>query len=286
MKRYIILISSMLFAAACSNEECGSAQEGESVTISISASVADNFTRANADETVVADRCILEIYNADGTPYDNKRIVSTADASGKFNFEPKILSGRSYKFVFWADKSGATADDDLHYDTSNGLRDIAAVTTGLTACDMEYDAFFATADVISDKSQSLSATLRRAVCRINVATGFVPAQTGSHTVDVAFADAPARFDALTGSVSGAEAATSTSTVEIASAGTQLEWYTYLFAPAEAGSRTVNFDMTATAPDGSDAEFSYEFRDIPVQRNYRVNVSVGKQAGLAVNLSAE
>ena len=285
MKKYIILLSSMLLATACSNDDCGPTYQDETVSFRISASVADNFTRA--DETVQADRCILEIYNADGTPYNaGKRYTAMADAAGKFNFEPRLLSGRSYKFVFWADKAGDTADTDLHYDTSNGLRDIAAVTTGLTACDMEYDAFFATADVISDKSQSLSATLRRAVCRINVATGFVPAQTGSHTVDVAFADAPARFDALTGSVSGAEAATSTSTVEIASAGTQLEWYTYLFAPAEAGSRTVNFDMTATAPNGSDAEFSYEFRDIPVQRNYRVNVSVRKQAGLAVNLSAE
>lgn len=284
MKRYIILLSSLLLAAACSNDDCGPTQQGESVSFRISASVADNFTRA--DGTVTADRCILEIYNADGTPYDEgKRFTAVADAAGKFNFEPSLLSGRSYRFVFWADKAGATADSDLHYDTSAGLRNITAVTTGLTACDAEYDAFFAAADVVADKSQSVDATLRRAVCRLNVATGFIPAQTGIHTVKATFADMPVAFDALTGTVSGSATAVADAAVEIAATGGQLQWYTYLFAPAEEGVRTVDFDLAATAPGSSETEYEYAFSRIPLQRNYRVNVSVGSNAELGITLRA-
>ena len=285
MKKSIILLSSLLLAAACSNDDCGPTQKGETVSIRISASVADNFTRA--DETVTADRCILEIYNADDTPYNaGKRYTAMADAAGKFNFEPSLLSGRSYRFVFWADKAGATADTDLHYDTSAGLRNINAITTDLTACDAEYDAFYAVADVVADKSQQVNATLSRAVCRLNVATGFIPAETGIHTVTATFADMPVAFDALTGTVSGSATAVSTAAVEITATGEQLQWYTYLFAPAEEGVRTVDFNLAATAPGSSDTEYEYAFSQIPVQRNYRVNVSAGTNAELGITLRAE
>ena len=282
MKKLFLLTTVLLFGmTACQKTEMSDATSGNTqITVKAALPAQMAETRAAGDGTTV-DRCIMQIY-LDGELYGEHQYAQVQGL--KATFSARLIAGKTYDLVFWADKSGADINSDLHYNTAD-LANVA-FTGDYIGNDDARDAFFGTAQVISDKSQSLSATLRRAVCRINVATGFVPAQTGSHTVDVAFADAPARFDALTGSVSGAEAATSTSTVEIASAGTQLEWYTYLFAPAEAGSRTVNFDMTATAPDGSDAEFSYEFRDIPVQRNYRVKVSVGKQAGLAVNLSAE
>lgn len=286
MKRSIIIILLALFgAASCGKEDIPS--DNGLVRIVLSAGMSSDYTRAAADETVVADRCILEIFNEDGTRYydDGRRLVVRADASGRFNFEPMLMAGRSYRFVFWADKSGATADDDLYYSTANGLRNIT-LAGDVPACDLSLDAYYGTETVVADHSQTVSATLKRAVCRINVSTGYRPAQPGDRTVAVTFSNAPARFDAMTGEIDGEMACSTSATVSVPAAGDEVEWYMYMFAPADAGLRTVDFDMAVTSESGGMSEFEYSFSGIPLVRNHRVNVTIGSASGAGMSLRME
>lgn len=267
MKKSLILIITVLVSAACSDYQ--TVTDDRFVTISVRANASETYTRSGADETVPANRCILEIYNADGTPYDkNMRLTASADASGAFNFEPSLLAGRSYRLVLWAYTSDSNGGD-LYYDTSRGLRDITLKDGVLTACDADADAFYVSTEFKADKSQTITETLRRAVCRVNVATGFTPAPDKDYSVTVSFANVPSGFDAMTGEVTGVGAATSTADVAVESAA--VEWFAYLLAPAERTS--VDFVMSVTASGDSEPQFKYSFSQIPLQRNYRVNVSI-------------
>ena len=279
MKKEIIILTSLaLFTAACNNTQ-DDAPEQTYVDITISASTADGYTRAAGDPTVKADRCILAIYNADGSEYGIAPVTAAADASGNFHFEPRLLAGRSYRLVFWADNGGSNSGD-LYYDTSRGLRNIT-VKGNVAACDEAADAFWGVTDFTADMSKAVKATLTRATCRINVTTEFTPATGSEYTVSAAFTDAPTGFDAMTGSVGGKQDLVSSATV--AATGSPIEWYTYVLAPAEEG-HTVDFTMTATDDGGATQAYDREFSGIPIQRNYEVNVSVTSSGISAPTLS--
>lgn len=273
-REFILLSCTMLLTISCSEQYYNIASDAEPVKIMVSASVADNFTRSGADEILVADRCILEIYNPDGTLYERARIISGRNASGNFDFEPVLLSGHSYKLVFWADKSDGSQNGDLYYDTSEGLRAISMISGSVSACNIEQDAFFAVADISVDKASAISAVLHRAVCRLNVDTGFAPPETVGHMVRTEFANAPGTFDAFSGKVEGSVAFTSSCRLDSIQDGDVFQWFTYLFAPEEQGSRTVNFGMVVTPADETGrVEFEYDFTDIPLVRNFRINVGI-------------
>ncbi len=271
MKRYLLLFVWLFAAAACSREESGPMETDESVNIDLSVGVVSDYTRAGADETVVADRCILEIYNADGTLYPEGRLIAPIEENGTCTFHPAVVSGRSYRFVLWADKSGAALADDLHYITSNGLRNITIDRSRFALCDMNLDAYSAVVDFPADGGRFLSATLQRAVCRLNVSSGFRPGQTGPLSVNVAFPDVDTTFDALTGAVGEGAALQGGATLQIASTEEPVSWFVYLPAPAGAGLRTIDFNMTAAWRGETTPVFSYAFEQIPLQRNYRVQV---------------
>lgn len=272
MKRFLTITAAATMTAACNGYHDMPQSEGQYVDIAIEATTAGQFTRATGDE-IAADRCILEIYDADGNLYPNGRLTAAIDESGNFSFEPRLLAGETYDLVFWADKGADTDNADLHYDTSLGLRQITVRENTVAACNNDSEAFRASVKFTADRSKPLTATLTRATCRINVATGFTPAATGEYTVSTTFADAPVSFNALTGEIGGTGNVTSTATVT--ADGTPVAWYTNLLAPEEQG--TVDFRMDITPRGGTTAEFSREFTDMPIQRNYRVNISVGTSA---------
>ncbi|MCI5717560.1 MAG: FimB/Mfa2 family fimbrial subunit [Alistipes sp.] len=279
MKKEIIILTFLtLFTAACNNTQ-DDAPEQTYVDITISASTADGYTRAAGDPTVMADRCILAIYNADGSEYGIEPVTAAADASGNFHFEPRLLSGRSYRLVFWADKGGSD-NGDLYYDTSSGLRSITVKENAVAACNEAADAFWGVTDFTADGPKAVEAMLTRATCRINVTTEFTPA-TSEYIVSAAFTDVPTHFDAMTGSAGGRQGLVSSATV--AATGSPIKWYTYVMAPDEEG-HTVDFTMTATANGEATPAYEREFKDIPIQRNYEVNVSVTSSGTSAPTLS--
>lgn len=270
------LFAALLALASCGKEEVADTPSGTIRHFDLAASVTGGFTRSDGDAPVTADRCILEIYNADGTPYDNKRTVVTFGADGTCSFQPKVLSGRSYRFVLWADKSGATPDDDLHYITSDGLRHISVNPQTFMLRDAELDAYCAVIEISDDTPPMLSALLRRAVCQLNVSSGYVPGQSGESLVDVTFSRVGTTIDALTGEVGGFGTLTGSATVPVGSADEALAWYVYLPAPDEADACSIDFEMTATWSDSSIADFRDTYANIPLRRNYRVNISKAVQ----------
>lgn len=280
MKQRSILhhtLPAFFFAALLALTSCGKEEAVETPSDAIrhfdlAASVTGGFTRSDGEEPVTADRCILEIYNADGTPYDHKRTVVTFGDDGTCSFQPKVLSGRSYRFVLWADKAGATPDDDLHYITSDGLRHISVNPQTFALCNAELDAYCAVIEVSDDTPPTLSALLRRAVCLLNVSSGHVPGRSGESRVDVTFSRVGTTIDALTGAVGGFGTLTGSATVPVGTADEAVAWYAYLPAPAEADACSIDFEMTATWSDGSVPDFHDTFTDIPLRRNYRVNLS--------------
>ena len=275
MKKEFLALILLLSAISCGRQDSHIVQKDGSVKVMVSASIAELYTRAEPDETIVADRCILEIYNLDGTPYDGKQYISLPNTSGLFNFETTLLSGHGYKLVFWADKSDDTDGGDLYYDTSGGLRNISLLSSNIRGCDIGQDAYYAVAELAADRPEAVSTQLYRAVSRINVNTGFVPAASGMYKTNVEFTGVPVVFDALAGTVSGSGPLTCSADMELDIAAGPLQWYVYLLAPAGSGDRTVDFDMDVTSADEpSTPVFEYNFRNIPIQRNFRTNIDVG------------
>ncbi|MBO5830219.1 MAG: hypothetical protein J6R01_01265 [Alistipes sp.] len=117
-------------------------------------------------------RFILEVYDANGE-LAKDRMVKVGDATeAAFNF--RLVPGRDYKFVVWADfvanNSTAETVQDLHYETTNGLRLVAI--KDWTAIDESRDAYTAAVDVenYSGASQIKPITLTRPFAKLRVVT--------------------------------------------------------------------------------------------------------------------
>ncbi len=160
---------------------------GAEVPITISASMEGATTRAiaNYGEGKKVNRAILEVYY-DGEVY--KRMVAplTGTTSKTVDFDLRLVSGRDYSFVVWADKvSGVSAvakeesydsDDnterDLYYETNNGLDEITIIETEdyLGCNDDERDAFYGVQTKKVEGATTVTMTLRRPFGQINVLT--------------------------------------------------------------------------------------------------------------------
>ena len=267
MNKYLTALCAVFCLLAC-DDRPGMEQTGETF-ISVNANVSDRFSRSG--ESVAANRCILEVYAADGTLYGKRQVSAIED--GSVEFSARVLAGQSYTLVFWADKSGTGITDDNHHDTSKGLRQIT-VKAGYTGNDDSFDAYHAAVPIVADASASKTVQLRRPFCRVNVTATdeSLPAELGK--IKVEFKDAYTRFDALTGEVSNRQAITYTAAV---STGNNMS-FDYLFAPGGEDGE-VNFTMSFYKNDGtSTIGKPFEFTGIPLKRNYQVNVSAKLFAG--------
>ena len=117
-------------------------------------------------------RFILEVYDAKGE-LAKDRMVKVGDATeAAFNF--RLVPGRDYKFVVWADfvanNSTAETVQDLHYETTNGLRLVAI--KDWTVIDESRDAYTAAVDVenYSGASQIDPIILTRPFAKLRVVT--------------------------------------------------------------------------------------------------------------------
>ncbi len=119
-------------------------------------------------------RFILEVYDANGE-LAKDRMVKVGDATeAAFNF--RLVPGRDYKFVVWADfvANDSTAENvaDLYYNTANGLTAVEMVTEEWNAINEARDAYTAVVDVkdYSGASQIETITLTRPLAKLRVVT--------------------------------------------------------------------------------------------------------------------
>ncbi len=264
--------------SSCQNEEVLAPGTGEETSVNITATLEGEAqkSRLAIDDTgdgTKADRCILQIYEKQGDQYvaygdQVKQTVS----GGKASFSNlRVISGKTYKFVFWADKGNNGADN--YYNTADltkiSIKGDYAINTD------DKDAFFGSTEIAVANSTSQEVELRRPFGQINLTTkdlSSVAETSRPNKVIVTYTKAGyTTLNALTGNVVGDPATnvtTASTTVMDATGG--YEVMDYLFAPATE-EMLVDFS-TEFLKDNTSITTESKTTNIPVRRNYRTNIS--------------
>lgn len=170
----VMAVFTLLFMAACSQEEIISSNEtnGGKVVLSVNVSGATPDTRAVADVQGYVMRCIMEAVDSEGTVIEGTRMVQPVTA-GKATFEfEKNASAANY--LFWADYVEGTDINDAkkvvyNAETLTNITYRLNKTNGLFN-NPAADAFCAT---VATDDLSGSVTLKRPFTRIAVKTADV-----------------------------------------------------------------------------------------------------------------
>ena len=231
-------------------------------------------TRVAGDGTTV-DRCIMQIY-LDNQPYGERQYAQVQGL--KATFSARLVAGKTYDLVFWADKMGTDLKTDLHYNTADLSNVTFVEDDAYLGNDDARDAFFGTAQVISDKSQAVNVELKRPFGQLNVKTldlaevkAAAPALEPKK-VKIEFKSVPTAINLLTGELTDAKSAVAyADAAAVVDAEGHLS-FDYVLAPAGTEQFLADFTMSFLDENGAEVAGAYDFSSIPVQRNYRTNVS--------------
>ena len=194
--RFLALLALVLGLASCQNDPYGLEVDSKGeAAVTLNVALPDDATRAagadsakgaigNVDLTNAYDiRYILEVYNLDGS-LAKERMTEVKDTEISASFSFRLVPGRDYKFVVWADfvNQGSDGKEDLHYNTDAktdanddglGLRNVTVITDNWTVIDESRDAY--TGFKVVENFSSLSAltepiTLTRPFAKLRVVT--------------------------------------------------------------------------------------------------------------------
>ena len=181
MKKLLVLATMMLGAVSCMNElpfEGGFT--GEEVKVVLTAALPNDATRAvgansatgaigNIDLVDTYDvRYILEVYDGENN-LAKQQIKEYEDEATETQFELRLVPGRDYRFVVWADFVLEGSEEPLHYDAS----DLKAVKLlgNHNAMDESRDAYTAVETIVNFNSSSeIKLTLTRPFAKLRVVT--------------------------------------------------------------------------------------------------------------------
>lgn len=324
---YQIILSAaaaILLAASCQhNEHPMGLPSGEEVSVSISAVlpgdggavVKSNAVPGNGSEV---NRCILEVYligdNDAASLYGKREIVEVTGLKASFD-DLNLITGQKYRFVLWADhvEDGLAADN--FYDTNAegvGLKKVTIKdVTAYAGNDDRRDAFFYSSpeDVTVTGPADYTLDLKRPFGQLNIITtdyGLIPDKHSSlrpAKVQLTYKNIPTGINLLTGELLTTDTDESVTTKEVAGtavniAGPAVEGnddakqlsFDYILAPAT-GQHVINeLKMSFLNSDGNATGITaYTFESLPVQRNYRTNVSgalLTDRAGLSIEVKPD
>ena len=254
---------------------------GETIEVSFTAMLEKaEATRAVADNDGHADNVnhwVLQVYEAGENGalfYEEKRDVTAGTLTQ--TYELKLFKNQSYNLLFWADTEGAYNTTDLR----------AVSTVGSVANKDSRDAFSASElNYKSEVSESKSITLTRPFAQLNIITCDLDELKAKVYMPYTYlkyipknlqvvATIPTTFNVQT-----QEAGTPTSktlTADVCYGGEEkfgagaLEttlFMDYIFASkATADINNIQFSFKSNNND-----ISYDFANIPLQRNYRTNI---------------
>lgn len=283
MKKTFFVMASvaLLGLGACQNEE-QLIGVGEEAAMNFTVALADGASSRTAVEDMgkgtAADRALLQVYEkqADGTytPYGDQRRVEVSNKTAAFN-GVRVVTGRTYKFVFWADKKGASLEEGKYYTTAS-LENIT-IKGDYAVNNDERDAFFASEELTVSKSESRTIELKRPFGQLNVLTtdlASLPTKDHPAKVKVTYTQGAGYngLNALTGEVVGtATTQVVSTTVDAVDAATGYEVMDYLFVPAEQ-EMLVDFTTDYYDASGNLIVSNDKTANIPMRRNYRTIVS--------------
>lgn len=273
----------MLGLTACQSDDLQGGK-GDDTSVRLTATLADGVaTRASIDDTgkgTKADECILQIYekesdgdNATYTPYGSQTKVSVNDLKAQFS-NVRVVSGKTYKFVFWADNK----EGDYYNDTD--LRNITIKNTAESLNDDKRDAFFGSYEATITKDIDQDVELTRPFGQVNLTTTDyqqVPDDRKPNKVQIVYATGGYEgLNALTGETTGSQLKNiTTTTANIMDNSNGYMAMDYLFAPQEQDGKEnpaiVDF-TTNFYKDGTLITSNNKTTNIPVRRNYRTNIS--------------
>ena len=284
-KILLLLASAVLLLVGCAKEQVGSgsAVEGDMVDVNITAGTAQ-LTKAvidNDGNAACVTRWIMEVRDASGAVYARKEGSENAGTL-QHTFNIKLFKNQQYTFAFWADNGGEFYDaSDLSAVKYAGGKSVVA---GVDA----KDAFSAVETLTFSQSITKTITLRRPFAQLNVITTDLAALKSDAISAEAYnafkpknfkttITVPTQFNVLTGAASGeteliltADEFYGKTPVSYEDAPAQATMFmAYIFATKdEKDIRNINFKFDVNSQTGNN---TFEFTDVPFQRNYRTNI---------------
>lgn len=301
--KFLALAALILGMVSCQNDFDGAnvGKKGE-VDFTLSVAVPEMETRAAGGDSAVGGlqnidlenafdiRYILEVYDANGA-LAKERMYSFEDTAANTTFNLRLVPGRPYTFVVWADfvpeiqgERDLAADYDNHYETSEGLTAVQVIENKWTTIDESRDAYTGKHYEADFRSTStINVTLTRPFAKLRVVTTDIKELYGNlmpETVTVNYLNTYFynQFNALTQDVVGEPAAADPKVVDLSTMtytgedpkcnGKMTLFADYFFRATD---DRVMFTMDVV--DNTDQEIpTVVFNtNIPVQRNYLTTV---------------
>ena len=319
---FAVAAAALLSASCQHNEHPMGLPSGEEVGVSISAVlpgdggavVKSDAEPGNGSEV---NRCILEVYligdNDAASLYGKREIVKVTDLKASFD-DLNLITGQKYRFVLWADYvgnpetvEGLAVDKFYNTDGADGLQNVTMVTTNYAGNDDQRDAFFyRSEDVVTVTGPAdYTLQLKRPFGQLNIITtdyGLIPKNHNGllpAKVQLTYKNIPTGINLLTGELlmttDGSVTTQEVIGTAVDIAGLAVEGnddakqlsFDYILAPAT-GQHVINeLKMSFLKSDGSATGITdYTFESLPVQRNYRTNVSgalLTDRAGLSIEV---
>ena len=185
MKKLLALALVVFGLAACQTEPEGiNVDANGEAAVTLNVALPDDATRAagansalgaigNVDMSKYDIRYILEVYDENGVLAKDRMVETSDETTAVFSF--RLVPGRAYNFVVWADFVLNGKKDDLHYNTNEGnggLRKVEVIKSQWDVIDESRDAY---TDVITVHNFSSAAdiptiTLTRPFAKLRVVT--------------------------------------------------------------------------------------------------------------------
>ncbi|MBO7186082.1 MAG: FimB/Mfa2 family fimbrial subunit [Alistipes sp.] len=296
MKKLFGLLALVLAVVSCQNDFDGANVGGDEVAVTLNVAVPDDATRAAGEDSALSGlqnidlengydiRYILEVYDAKDN-LAKPRIVNREDVSASTSFDLRLVPGRDYRFVVWADfiPQDQVGDGDFHYNTTN-IQAISLIEGRQNANDESRDAY--TCVRLVEKFQSgapVEIELKRPFAKLRVVTTDMNhLYSDLMSVKVTYTTPLyTTFNALTGEKDGLQSVASTTKVVNLTADfkytNEVDYKTNgkmtLFADYFFGAKddAIHFTLDATDATGMDIPEVYFNTNIPVQRNYLTTV---------------
>ena len=246
-------------------------------------------TKAAADygQGTQINRCILEIY-WNGNLYGERQVATVTNSQVTFS-DLQLVPSQTYDFVLWADCGDGTADK--YYNTTNlNAVTVNTANKAYTGNDDGFDAFYAKETYKVEGSFSKEIILKRPFGQLNIKTNDLGSITHNNLkpsqVKVSFKSIPTTFNVLTEEAGNPQNITYIAPIEDAVTGDLTVDY-ILAAPEQA--ELFDFTMTFINADDTEITTNDSFRNIPIRRNYRTNISgnlVSKQGALNVKVNSK
>ena len=292
MKKLFALAALVLGLASCQTEPegLGVVTGGEIdtvVTVSLPAATrsSEDSGLANVDAATYDLRYILEVYDVNSNNLRVLREVKPYEVTETtVTFPVRLIAGRDYKFVVWADFVANGSNDDNHYYTQGGLYNVTVIDNAWTANTEARDAY--TSFVVVENysgTQSINLELTRPFGKLRVVTTDIDALRYINALPTAVefqyaaeAKVYTSFNALTGEA-GTEASktfeydlTNVYNEDLENGNKQTLFADYLFVGAKQ-TLTTKFYMQVSHAYGA-KKTAYSFvNDAPIVRNQLTTV---------------